>query len=87
MAASQSGVVQLAYGFGKPVICTRVGGLPEAVVEGETGFLANPQDPTDLARAIRACFDASASQDFAANIARLAPRFNWDSLVDAITGS
>jgi glycosyltransferase involved in cell wall biosynthesis len=87
LSASQSGVVQLAYGFGKPVICTRVGGLPEAVVEGETGFLANPRDPADLARAIQVFFDAAEAHDFAASIARIAPRFDWDGLVDAITRS
>jgi len=29
---------------GTPVICTKVGGMPEIVVDGETGFLVNPND-------------------------------------------
>jgi len=28
-----------------PVICTKVGGMPEIVADGETGFLVNPNDP------------------------------------------
>ncbi len=36
--ASQSGVVHLAYAFGKPVVSTRVGSIPEAVEEGRTGL-------------------------------------------------
>ena len=49
---SQSGALQLAYAFGKPVIATRVGSLPEAVLEGETGLLVNPEDPQELAQAL-----------------------------------
>jgi glycosyltransferase involved in cell wall biosynthesis len=34
---------------GKPVIATNVGGNPEAVVDGETGFLFEPTDVATLA--------------------------------------
>jgi glycosyltransferase involved in cell wall biosynthesis len=51
-AASQSMSIALAYGFGKPVIVSRVGGLAEAVVEGRTGLIAEPE-PTALAAAIQ----------------------------------
>jgi glycosyltransferase involved in cell wall biosynthesis len=36
----------------KPVIATRVGGMPEIVVNTETGLLVPPQDPKALAQAI-----------------------------------
>jgi glycosyltransferase involved in cell wall biosynthesis len=32
--ATQSGVVLTAFGFGKPVVATRVGGLPEYIDDG-----------------------------------------------------
>lgn len=35
---------------GTPVIATRVGGTPEVVIDGETGYLIRPGDSTDLAR-------------------------------------
>jgi glycosyltransferase involved in cell wall biosynthesis len=35
-----------------PVVATRVGGVPELVVDGETGYLVEPDDPRDLARAL-----------------------------------
>ena len=37
---------------GVPVIATRVGGIPEVVVEGETGLLVQPGDEVALARAL-----------------------------------
>ncbi len=37
---------------GIPVIATRVGGIPEIVLEGETGLLVPPDDASALARAI-----------------------------------
>lgn len=42
--ATQSGVIPLAYAFGKPVIASRVGGIPEQVLDGETGFLFDIND-------------------------------------------
>ena len=36
----------------KPVIATRVGGMPEIVVDGETGLIVPPEDPPALAAAI-----------------------------------
>lgn len=50
--ATQSGVIQLAYAYGRPVVVTDVGGLAEDVVVGQTGEIARPGDPADLADAI-----------------------------------
>jgi glycosyltransferase involved in cell wall biosynthesis len=50
--ASQSGVVSVAYAFGKPVVATRVGGIPDVVDHGQTGYLVPPRDPYSLAEAI-----------------------------------
>lgn len=50
--ASQSGVIPIAYGFGKPVVATSVGGLPEMVDHGRTGYIVPPRDANALAEAI-----------------------------------
>ena len=52
----QSGVLFLGYSFGIPVVASDVGSLGESIIEGETGFLCRPCDPTDLARAIKSYF-------------------------------
>ena len=58
----QSGVPFLAYSFGLPVIATDVGSLREDVIEGRTGSICRPQDPRDLAQAIRTHFDSELQQ-------------------------
>lgn len=50
--ASQSGVLAIAFAFGKPAIVTTVGGLPEAVAFGKAGLLVPPNDEAALAEAI-----------------------------------
>lgn len=50
--ATQSGVVQTAYAFFKPVIATNVGGLPEVVEPGVTGKLVAAFDSAGLADAM-----------------------------------
>lgn len=50
--ATQSGVVLTAYAFDKPVIATKVGGLPEYVWDYQTGLIVPPRDANALAEAI-----------------------------------
>lgn len=51
LEASQSGVIPLAYSFGKPVIASRLGGIPEQVSES-TGILVEPNNIQELADSI-----------------------------------
>src|SRR5256886_14320722 len=48
---AQSGVALTAFHFARPVIATRVGGLPE-IVDGNNGILIPPEDPAALALAV-----------------------------------
>jgi glycosyltransferase involved in cell wall biosynthesis len=42
-----------AFALGKPVVASDIGGLPEMVEDGRTGFLVAPGDAGGLARALR----------------------------------
>ena len=78
--ASQSGVLLLSYGFERPVVVYPVGGLPEAVVEGETGWISERSDPAALADALRASAEAgwSECERRGRNGAQLADdRYSW----------
>jgi glycosyltransferase involved in cell wall biosynthesis len=46
------GVLQESMATGTPVICTAVGGMPEVVRDGESGFVVPPNDPAALRAAI-----------------------------------
>lgn len=41
-----------AMAMKKPIVATRVGGIPEVVIDGESGILVPPQDASSLAEAI-----------------------------------
>ena len=45
-------VVLEAFAYKTPVVATAVGGVPELVIDGETGWLVPPRDPHALAQAI-----------------------------------
>jgi len=45
-------VAMEAMALGKPVVATSVGGVPEVVVDGQTGILVQPGDPAGLAAAV-----------------------------------
>jgi glycosyltransferase involved in cell wall biosynthesis len=52
--AEAAGLVNLeANACGLPVIASRIGGIPEYVADGETGFLFSPGDAVQLAERIR----------------------------------
>jgi glycosyltransferase involved in cell wall biosynthesis len=78
--ATQSGIVQLAFGFGVPVITTRVGGLGEAVQDGVTGFLVPPKDSSALAAAVLRYFQEELEPSFRASIEAEKDRFSWEKL-------
>ena len=48
----QSGVIQLAYAYGKPAIATSIAPFMEIVEDGITGFLCKPGDAQNLAKTI-----------------------------------
>ncbi|WMT72967.1 glycosyltransferase family 4 protein [Bradyrhizobium sp. Ash2021] len=50
--ATQSGVAAMAFGFGRPVIASCVGGLPDVVANEYNGLLVPPKDVGALAEAM-----------------------------------
>ncbi|MEH2516383.1 glycosyltransferase involved in cell wall biosynthesis [Bradyrhizobium sp. AZCC 1610] len=50
--ATQSGVAAMAFGFGRPVIATCVGGLPDVVTNEHNGLLVAPKSVGALADAM-----------------------------------
>ena len=84
VSATQSGIVQIAYNYDRPVVTTAVGGLPEVVLDGRTGFVVPPRDPEALADAIVRFFDENHAEAFAAGVAAEKARYNWDNVANAV---
>lgn len=84
LSATQSGIVQLAFGFEKPVITTNVGGLPNAVSDGKTGFIVPPRDSNALTNKIIKFFTENKEKEFVKNIINKKDQFSWDKYVKII---
>ena len=79
-----SGVIATAYGFGKPVLATNVGGFHEIVKDGCTGKLVLPDDPQAFADGI-AWFIDNRQIDFEENILQFtSANMSWSSLADVV---
>jgi len=78
-SASQSGVIPLAASFGLPVIATRVGGIPEQIVDEHTGLLIEPNSVDQLVGAIRRLLvDPTFSRNLGLNLMReFKEQRNW----------
>jgi len=86
LSATQSGITQIAYVFDVPVVATNVGGLPEVVKEGVTGYLVPPGDPKALSDAVVRFFDEGGQESFKEGIREERKRFSWEGMVVAIEG-
>jgi glycosyltransferase involved in cell wall biosynthesis len=83
-SATGSGIVQIAYGAGLPVLATRTGGLTDVVEDGASGLLVPPGDPAAMARAVERFFDEGLAPAFREGVARVRRRFEWGGLVGAL---
>ncbi|MBC8179571.1 glycosyltransferase family 4 protein, partial [candidate division KSB1 bacterium] len=84
ITATQSGIIQIAYNYNKPVITTNVGGLPEVVDEGKTGFTVPPENPDELAQAVLKFFKLNKRDNFSKNVQVYKKRFSWERLAEEI---
>ena len=82
---AQSGVLHLAQGFGKAVVVTDVGGLPEAVENGKNGLVVPPGDVESLAGAMTYLLENQSLRIEMEQRARemAMERFSWGSIAKA----
>ena len=80
-SATQSGVVQTAFHFGRPVLVTGVGGLPEVVRHEEDALVVAPEDPDALARAIERIMDDGFRTRLTEGAAHARNRFTWEHFI------
>lgn len=88
-AITQSGVLQIAGACGKPVVATRVGGLPDVIEDGKSGLLVEPESPPELADAIiRVLNDAPLRVKMGGRARELAEtRYSWRYVASRVLGA
>ncbi|WP_340153597.1 glycosyltransferase family 4 protein [uncultured Marivirga sp.] len=82
LEATQSGVIPLAYAFGKPVIATDVGALSEVVLNNQTGFLLKDANVIALSERMSLFLrDTSLIDSYGQNAYKFAKtHLSWDSI-------
>lgn len=82
----QSGVLQLAYGFGRPVAATNVGGLRELIEQDRTGVVAPAVDARMLADVIfRLLSDPAAAEEMGKRGRHLAAtKYAWPTIAQRV---
>jgi glycosyltransferase involved in cell wall biosynthesis len=84
----QSGVLNVALAFGKPIVMTEIGGFEEVAADTGAGRLVPPEDPGALAAALRELLadpEASRRLGEAARAAAEGP-YSWDEVARLTLG-
>ncbi|MCP4799564.1 MAG: glycosyltransferase [bacterium] len=84
VSATQSGIVQIAMNYDLPVVSTTVGGLPEVVDHGRTGFLVPPKNSEALGEAVIKFFDDNLAEEFGSAVAVEKEKYSWSRMCEAI---
>lgn len=84
----QSGVIQLAYAYGKPAVATAIAPFMEIVDEGVSGFLCNPNDIDSLAKAMVKAVEHKGKLEKlgAAGRATIEKKYSWTDIAEKVTG-
>ena len=74
-----------AMACGVPVVASRIGAIPEVVLEEETGLLVEPGDPVDLASKLRLLLgDPVRCRCLGRAGTRHVQQYRWDRLADEL---
>ena len=77
-----SGLMHLAYSFGKPIIATSVGDFSETIEQGKNGFILKKNDATNLAKTIISAFaDKNKLKKMGKYVTELNEnKYSWDKI-------
>ncbi len=81
--ATQSGVTQIAYHFDKPMLVTRVGGLPEMIPHGKVGYVVAPQ-PQAIADALVDFYDNQREKEFVPQVKEEKKKYSWEIMYNVV---
>lgn len=81
VSATQSGIIQAAYNFDKPVIATDVGGLAEVVINNKTGYIIKPQSAEAISNSVFKFYNENKEGEFTENVKEEKKKYTWEEFV------
>ncbi|MDR3668401.1 MAG: glycosyltransferase [Ignavibacteriaceae bacterium] len=84
-SATQSGILNVSYGFLKPVLVTDVGGLSESVINGKTGIIIESNSSEAIVNGVKDFFRLKEEVDFSNNIKEYIKENKFDKLPEIFT--
>lgn len=83
-----SGIVHLAFSFGKPIIATRVGDFDETIENGKSGYLLDKNSASDLAEMIAMGFSNAEKLEHMGKFVRKLSetKYSWDHIARRTKG-
>ena len=84
VSATQSGIVQMAYYYDRPVLATDVGGLPEVVLNEKTGFIVPSKNSQALSDTVVKFYKNNMEPVFVKHILKEKEKYSWNHMTDAI---
>ena len=81
--ATQSGITQIAYHFGRPMLVTDVGGLSEIVAHERVGYVVEKKSEA-IANAITDFYLHQRESEFSKNVLIDSHKFSWKNFINGI---
>ncbi|MBL0103934.1 MAG: glycosyltransferase [Bacteroidetes bacterium] len=82
-SATQSGITQIAYHFGRPMLVTNVGGLAEIVANGKAGYVVE-RDSKAIANAIIDFYSNKKEESFSLQVKADREKFSWHHFIKGV---
>ena len=76
LSATQSGITQIAYHFGRPMLVTNVGGLSEIVADKRVGYVTE-RSPASIVAALIDFYDNNREAEYSKNTDIDKEKFSW----------
>lgn len=81
--ATQSGITQIAYYFGRPMLVTNVGGLAEIVADKRVGYVTE-KNPSAIADSLCDFYDNEREIEFSQNVDLDKEKFSWFTFIEGL---
>jgi glycosyltransferase involved in cell wall biosynthesis len=81
--ATQSGVTQIGYHFNKPMLVTKVGGLPEIIEHQKCGYVVDPNADA-VTEALHDYFFNNREAEMVREVKKAKVKFSWNNLTNVL---